>query len=107
MDDFSPGEVRPGALHFAGAASGGSAEGALAETALKTAAADRMGRNATARQGRVCSGCELPPGSCQCKKVGRTGRWFRSGTSIVVTARGRSGRTILPNPLKRPMSKTV
>ena len=84
MHDFSPGEVRPGALHFAGAASGGSAEAALAETALKTAAADRMGRNATARQGRVCSGCELPPGSCQCRKVGRTGRWFRSGTSIVV-----------------------
>ena len=33
--------------------------------------------------GRVCSVCELPAGSCGCRK-GRTGRWFRNGTSIVV-----------------------
>jgi hypothetical protein len=54
---------------------------------MKTAVTDRVGRNTPAGQnpnGRVCSGCELPGGSCQCKKVGRTGRWFRSGTRIVV-----------------------
>ena len=31
-----------------------------------------------------CSICERPPGSCQCKKVGRSGGWFRSGSSIIV-----------------------
>jgi hypothetical protein len=40
------------------------------------------GRETSAR--RVCTLCELPPGSCQCRKIGRTGRWFRDGTSIVV-----------------------
>ena len=34
--------------------------------------------------GSVCSICESPAGSCGCRKVGRTGRWFRDGTSIVV-----------------------
>jgi hypothetical protein len=34
--------------------------------------------------GRVCTICELPLGVCQCRKVGRTGRWFRDGTSIVL-----------------------
>jgi len=66
---------------------GGFAEAALAAMAMKTAVTDRVGRNTPAGQnpnGRVCSGCELPGGSCQCKKVGRTGRWFRSGTRIVV-----------------------
>ena len=33
---------------------------------------------------RLCRFCELPPGSRQCGNVGRTGRWFRNGTSIVV-----------------------
>jgi hypothetical protein len=33
---------------------------------------------------RPCSICERPPGSCQCKKVGRSGGWFRSGSSIIV-----------------------
>jgi hypothetical protein len=32
----------------------------------------------------ACSICEQPPGSCQCKKVGRSGGWFRSGSSIIV-----------------------
>jgi hypothetical protein len=32
----------------------------------------------------ACSNCERPPGSCQCKKVGRSGGWFRSGSSIIV-----------------------
>ena len=66
---------------------GGFGEATLAATAMKTAAADRIGRNAPAVQtprGRVCSGCKLPGGSCQCKKTGRSGRWFRNGTSIVV-----------------------
>jgi hypothetical protein len=40
------------------------------------------GGEASAR--RVCTICELPPGSCRCRKIGRTGRWFRDGTSIVV-----------------------
>lgn len=31
-----------------------------------------------------CSICERPSGSCQCKKVGRSGGWFRSGSSIIV-----------------------
>ena len=34
--------------------------------------------------GRVCSVCESSAGSCGCRKIGRTGRWFRDGTSIVV-----------------------
>jgi hypothetical protein len=34
--------------------------------------------------GSVCSICESPAGSCGCWKIGRTGRWFRDGTSIVV-----------------------
>jgi hypothetical protein len=34
--------------------------------------------------GRVCSICELPAESCRCRKIGRTGRWIRDGTSIVV-----------------------
>jgi hypothetical protein len=33
---------------------------------------------------RACSICERSPGSCQCKKVGRSGGWFRSGSSIIV-----------------------
>jgi len=34
--------------------------------------------------GRSCSICEQPPGLCQCMKIGRSGRWFRSGNSIIV-----------------------
>jgi hypothetical protein len=34
--------------------------------------------------GRVCPDCELPPGACQCKKIGPSGRWFRSGSTIIV-----------------------
>jgi hypothetical protein len=32
----------------------------------------------------ICTICELPPGACQCKKISRSGRWFRSGSSIIV-----------------------
>jgi hypothetical protein len=32
----------------------------------------------------ACSVCESPAGSCGCRKIGRTGRWFRDGTRIVV-----------------------
>jgi hypothetical protein len=71
------------------ARAGRFAEPALATAALKTAVADRVARRATpkgrqAPAGRVCSVCELPPGSCQCRKIGQTGRWFRNGTSIIV-----------------------
>jgi len=31
-----------------------------------------------------CSICERPSGSCHCRKVGRSGGWFRSGSSIIV-----------------------
>jgi hypothetical protein len=34
--------------------------------------------------GSACSICESPAGSCGCRKIGRTGGWFRDGTSIVV-----------------------
>jgi hypothetical protein len=66
------------------------AEGALAAAATKTAAAaDRAAgqksRSGTqAPGGSTCSICEQPPGSCQCRKIGQSGRWFRSGSSIIV-----------------------
>ncbi len=37
-----------------------------------------------AAAGRVCAICEQPAGVCQCRKIGRTGRWFRDGTNIVL-----------------------
>jgi hypothetical protein len=65
---------------------------ARAPVAATTTAAAASGR--VAKQGsqtktttpgmRTCSTCELPSGSCQCKKVGRSGGWFRSGSSIIV-----------------------
>jgi hypothetical protein len=76
------------------AASGGLAgnfgEGVPATEAMKTTAA--VGRTAAQKSrtrakspgGRICSVCEMPPGSCQCRKIGRSGRWFRSGSSIIV-----------------------
>ena len=65
-------------------------EDALAAATMKTAAA--AGRVALQKSrtgiqapgGRTCSICELPPGSCQCRKIGRSGRWFRNGSSIIV-----------------------
>jgi hypothetical protein len=66
------------------------AEGALAAAAMKpAAAADRaLGQKyrtgTQAPGGRTCTICELPPGSCQCRKISRSGRWFRSGSSIIV-----------------------
>ena len=69
---------------------GNFAEGVPLTAAMKTTAAvgraagqkSRIG--AKAPGGRICSVCELPPGSCQCRKIGRSGRWFRSGSSIIV-----------------------
>jgi hypothetical protein len=69
---------------------GNFAEGPLAAVPMKTAAA--AGRAAGQKSrirtkapcGRICSVCELPSGSCQCRKIGRSGRWFRSGSSIIV-----------------------
>jgi len=66
--------------------------GRFADAALaagKTAAAGQAARRESptsthAPAGRVCSVCKLPHGSCQCRKIGRTGRWFRDGTSIIV-----------------------
>ena len=65
---------------------------ARAPVAATTTAAAASGR--VAKQGsqtktttpgmRACSICERSPGSCQCKKVGRSGGWFRSGSSIIV-----------------------
>jgi hypothetical protein len=71
------------------AQAGRFAEAALAGAAAKTAAAGQASRRETptsthARAGRVCSVCKLPRRSCQCRKISRTGRWFRDGTSIVV-----------------------
>jgi hypothetical protein len=70
--------------------SGNFTEGAPATAAMKTAAAVRRAARQKSRTrakvpgGRICSVCELPPGSCQCRKIGRSGRWFRSGSSIIV-----------------------
>jgi hypothetical protein len=66
------------------------AESVPAATAMKPAvaadhAAEQKSRTGTqAPGGRTCSICELPPGSCQCRKISRSGRWFRSGSSIIV-----------------------
>jgi hypothetical protein len=65
------------------------AEAAQAAAAAKTGAIGRAARRDTPKgpqppAGHVCSICELPHGCCQCWKAGRTGRWFRDGTRIVV-----------------------
>jgi hypothetical protein len=66
------------------------AEGTLAAAAMSTVdaagrAAPQKFRTGTQAPGeRSCSICEQPPGSCQCRKIGRSGRWFRSGGSIIV-----------------------
>jgi hypothetical protein len=61
----------------------------VAATMIAAAASDRVSKErrqtkATAPGMRACNICERPPGSCQCKKVGRSGGWFRSGSSIIV-----------------------
>jgi hypothetical protein len=65
---------------------GKSAKGALAAAEMNTAAAARQksrpGTRATGRHS--CSICEQSLGVCQCKKISRSGRWFRSGTNIIV-----------------------
>jgi hypothetical protein len=69
---------------------GNFTEGVPATAAMKATAAvgPAAGQKSRARTkapgGRICSVCELPPGSCQCRKIGRSGRWFRSGNSIIV-----------------------
>jgi hypothetical protein len=65
------------------------AEAAQAAAAAKTGVIGGAARRETpkgreALGGRVCSVCDLPTGSCKCWKAGRTGRWFRDGTRIVV-----------------------
>ena len=67
MHDFSPGEMRPGALHFAGAASGGSTE-------------LRRGRPERAPLPLLRTAAWVPP-----MRESRPKRpLFRNGTSIVV-----------------------
>jgi hypothetical protein len=72
------------------ARAGNFAERALAAATMKTAAAagraaPQKSRTGTQAPGeRSCTICEQPPGSCRCKKIGRSGRWFRSGSSIIV-----------------------
>jgi hypothetical protein len=69
---------------------GAQAPGSAASAAAANAAASgRLPRRKSpagpeSAAGRVCNICELPLGVCQCRKVGRTGRWFRDGTSIVL-----------------------
>jgi len=66
------------------------AEGALAAAAMNTAAAAGRAARQESRPGTrapggcSCSICEQPLGVCQCRKISRSGRWFRSGTSIIV-----------------------
>jgi len=48
------------------------------------AAKQRSQTKTTAPGVHTCSVCEQPPGSCQCRKVGRSGGWFRRGSSIIV-----------------------
>ncbi len=69
---------------------GNFAEGALAATARNFVAAHGRAAPQKSRTGtqapgeRSCSICEQPPGSCQCRKIGRSGRWFRNGSTIIV-----------------------
>jgi hypothetical protein len=65
-------------------------EGSLAVTARNFVAAHGRAAPQTSRTGtqapgkRSCSICEQPPGFCQCRKISRSGRWFRSGSTIIV-----------------------
>jgi hypothetical protein len=66
-----------------------TARAPVAATTTTAAASGRVAKQrsqtkTTAPGMGTCSICELPPGSCQCKKVGRSGGWFRSGSSIIV-----------------------
>jgi hypothetical protein len=68
---------------------GFTARAPAAATPTAAAAAGRVAKQGpqtkTAAPGmHACSICERSPGSCQCKKVGRSGGWFRSGSSIIV-----------------------
>jgi len=79
--------AKPGAAgRTSPSVSGGfPALGALRTSAAAGPSARRKTRIETqAASGAVCSICALPPGSCECVKVGRSGRWYRSGSSIIV-----------------------
>jgi hypothetical protein len=114
MHDFSAREMTPGAVHFAGVANGGSfarlKPRTLAATAMKTAAA--IGWDAMlllprsrGRASAVAANCRAGPASA--RRLAEAARWFPTEPASSSTARGRRGRTIVPNPLQRPMSKTV
>jgi hypothetical protein len=76
------GTMKPAAL------AGKFADAALATAATRAAEGQATRRKtragAQAQVERVCSVCQLSPGACQCRKTGRTGRWFRNGSIIVV-----------------------
>jgi len=74
------------AANHAAQSTGAPAPAAASMNASALGPASRRGTptGAEATAGRVCTICDLPEGSCQCRKFRRTGRWFRDGTSIVV-----------------------
>lgn len=62
---------------------------ARAAAAMKPGAAAsraaQISRTRTEVPGRcVCSVCALPLVACECRKIGRSGRWVRGGSSILV-----------------------
>ena len=66
-----------------------TARAPAAATMTAAAASGRVAKQrsqtkTTAPRMGTCSICELPPGSCQCKEVGRSGGWFRSGSSSII-----------------------
>jgi hypothetical protein len=69
---------------------GNSSRGDSPRAAIRTAASaaravEQKSRTGTpAPGGCSCSNCQQPPGFCQCRKKSRSGRWFRSGNSIIV-----------------------
>ena len=70
----------------------------------------RMGRNAPAPRSRgrasaAFANCRVGPASARRSAEPAAGSATEPASSS--TARGRRGRTIVPNPLQRPMSKTV
>lgn len=91
---------------------GNFAEGAQAAATMKTAAAagraaGQKSRTGTqAPSGQTCSICELPPGSCHCRKISRSGRWFRAAAVSSSIARGWSGHISLAESSRRTVSRT-
>lgn len=79
MRDFnSRPDVRLEAFQFAGPTNGGS----LVRSRPQSPFSDATGTQVPGE--RSCSVCEQPPGSCQRRKIGRSGRWLRGGSSIIV-----------------------